>query len=142
MDKPILPDGVISRSVREGLKLRRQLLDDGTPEHEADRIVGQGLKAAWEHSTGRASDAEITGKYLCGKCFDSGWLIVQPSYLERKRLAHLYGDNPQHQDYMAKCEPCPWIDSERRKRREQGGEVEGLVAAGQMTRRRSKFSRF
>lgn len=141
-DKPAIPDGVISRAVRKGLVLRKQLLADGSPEHEADRIVGHALKAAWEHSTKRTSEADTVGHYLCGKCFDSGWVVTQPSYMERKRLTRMYGENPPHQDYMQKCDPCFWLDREREKRRNNGGDSDGIASAGRIKRRSSGFSRF
>lgn len=141
-DRAPKPEGVISKAIREGLALRQQMLADGTPAAEVDRVVGQALKGAWECSTQQVSDADIRGFYRCGKCFDTGWINTEPSYMERQRLVRLYGDNPQYQGYLAKCDPCPWLDEERRKRRQLQGEAdEGLVAAGQ-TKRKSSLTRF
>lgn len=142
MGKPLIPDGLISRAVREGLVKRKALIDAGRTEAEADLLVGQDLKRAWEVSSKQPSTADDTGKYLCGKCFDSGWIVTKPTYWTQIKLKRLYGENPQHQDYMTKCDPCAWIDSERRKRQEQTGEPEGLAAAGMTKRSTSKFSRF
>jgi hypothetical protein len=139
MAKSLIPDGKISRAIREGLALRKRLLADGMPEAEVDAIVGQGLKGAWQDSTKRVGD-ERDWTYRCGKCCDSGWIIVKPSYMEQKRLARLYGDNASHQDYMQACDPCRWREDEREKRRQSGGEFEGLAAAGQ-TKQPRKYLR-
>lgn len=129
MKRPLIPDGLISRAIREGIMLRRKLIDGGMSQADADQIVGQGLKAAWEQSR-KMDCAEDTGYYRCPKCHDSGWLIVKPSYMEQKRIARLYGDDAKTQDYMQKCDPCAWLEHERAQRREKEGEPEGLAAAG------------
>ncbi len=106
--KTLIPDGKISRAVREGLELRAKLLADGVDEAEADRIVGQGLKGAW---LGR----DEPWHYFCEKCKDSGWIIVPPSYWELQRLERMYGEHPQHQDYMQACDPCHWRERQRKR---------------------------
>lgn len=142
MGNPLIPDGLISRAVREGLARRKDLIAEGRTEAEADLLVGRDLKRAWEVSTKQPSAAEDTGHYLCGKCFDSGWIVTKPTYWTQITLKRMYGENPQSQDYMTKCDPCAWIESERRKRQEASGEPEGLAAAGMTKRSKSKFSRF
>lgn len=132
--KSLIPDGLISRAVREGLILRKQLLADGMAEAEADRIVGHALKKAWQTSV--KSEREDPWHYYCAHCKDTGWIIGPPSAQEQQRLQCLYGDNPQHQDYMTKCDPCRWIERERAQRRKLAGIEEGLVAAGQTKRGR------
>jgi hypothetical protein len=131
---PLIPDGKISRAIREGLILRKRLIADGLSPYEADQIVGQGLKGAWAHG-------ERTEPWhsVCERCKDSGWIIVKPSYMEQKRLQRLYGDDPQHQDYMQACDPCRWREQEREKRRQLSGDFEGLAAAGQTKRLTRKY---
>jgi hypothetical protein len=107
--KPLIPDGKISRAVAEGLKLRGELLAGGMAQEEADRIVGQGLKAAW---AGR----DEPWHYYCEKCTDTGWIIEPPGYAARQRLERLYGANAQAQDYMQACDPCHWRDKKRAER--------------------------
>lgn len=138
MGKPLIPDGKISRAIREGLVLRAQLIRDGMDEVEVDRIVGQGLKGAWRQST--QSDRDEPWHSLCRKCNDSGWLIVEPSYMEKQRLVRMYGPDPQYQSYMQACDPCLWREREREKRRQLAGEFEGLAAAGQ-TKQPRKYLR-
>lgn len=111
MKKAFVP-GKISIAVREGLALRAQLLADGVPEVEADHIVGQGLKAVWQQR-------DEPWHYYCLPCKDSGWRIVEPSYMERQRLIRLYGETPQNQNYLQACDPCPWRDLQRAKRTER-----------------------
>lgn len=130
MKRPLVPDGKISRAVREGLILRKQLLADGVPEEEADRIVGQGLKGAWEHKTGRTDPWH----YYCDHCKDTGWRLTRPTYVEMQRLIRLYGEDPQYQPYYVKCEPCKYVDRQREERRQQQGRLEGVAAAGQTKR--------
>ena len=108
-----IPDGKITRAVREGLELRGKLLADGMSQEAADEIVGAGLKAVWQ------SDRAEPWHYYCEKCKDSGMVIVRPSYTEQRRLVQMYGDDPAHQDYMAQCDPCHWRDRERGRRIER-----------------------
>lgn len=138
---PVIPDGLISRAVRQGIAKRRELIDAGTPEPEADRIVGADLKAAWERSS-KAPCEEERGFYVCKACHDSGWIVVTPTYYEQIRLKRVYGENPQTQSHMRKCDPCPYLEREREKRRDSTGELDGLAAAGQTKRKTSKFSKW
>ncbi len=130
-------DGPITRALKEGVKLRRQLLDGGMAEAEADRIVGQGLKAV----LGNPNAERMT--FLCHKCQDSGWLNVEPTEWEMKRLVRLYGPNPQYQPYMQKCDPCRWIDQEREKRRRllNHDDDGGVSGAGRTSRKPKEFFR-
>lgn len=128
---PTRREGPITKALREGLKLRQRLLADGTTEVEADRIVGQGLKAVLENPR------KETWRFLCVACRDTGMVEAQPSEDEMARLIKLYGPNPQYQSYVIPCEPCRWRQREREKRRKLlGDEEEGLVAAGQTKRGR------
>lgn len=107
MKTALIPDGKISRAIREGLDLRGKLLADGMAEEEADRIVGQGLKAAWQDSTGESTRAWF---YYCDRCKDTGWIEVEPNW---PRLRRLYGaDAPRIPDFR-KCDPCRWQNRQR-----------------------------
>lgn len=107
MTTPIIPDGKISRAVREGLELRGKLLADGMDETEADRIVGQGLKAAWQDSVG---NIERSWGFYCNQCQDTGWIEVAPDV---QRLNRLYGANGAAHPFYKKCEPCRWQNRQR-----------------------------
>lgn len=136
MGRPLIPDGKISRAVREGLILRKKLLDGGMDQAEADRIVGQGLKGAWQSGNERTEPWHS----LCRTCNDSGWIIVEPSYVEKQRLTRMYGDPSKCQSYMRACDPCPWREQEREKRQQREGHDEGFAAAGRAPERR-RFQR-
>lgn len=114
--KPILPDGLISRAVREGLELREKLLADGMDIAEADRIVGEGLRAAWIQSTQRFTAGERIWHYYCQRCRDSGWIGVDPDV---PRLQRLYGTDAAMIPDHRKCDPCPWQHKERESRQRQ-----------------------
>lgn len=131
---PTRKEGPITKALKEGLKLRAQLIADGTPEREADRIVGQGLKAVLQNPRPEP------WHFLCERCRDTGFVNVEPSEDERRRLTRLYGPNPQTQGYVEKCEPCRWTQTEREKRRTRDEqEDDSLVAAGQTKRTRRKW---
>lgn len=134
MKRPLIPDGKISRAIREGLLLRKQMIADGTPIEEVDRVVGVALKRAWQDSV--KSDRTDPWRYYCSACKDTGWRHARPTYVEQQRLERLYGDDPQHQGYVVKCDPCPWMEMEREKRRKASGQETGLAAVGQVSRRK------
>lgn len=113
MKSPLIPDGKISRAVRDGLELRTKLLADGMDETEADRIVGQGLKSAWADSIGQSG--RFWG-YYCDRCHDSGWYEIASDV---ERLNRLYGENGAAHPVYAKCDPCRWQTRERENRAEQ-----------------------
>jgi hypothetical protein len=125
-------DGPITTAIRDAMKLRLKLLADGTPEHEADRICGQGLKAVLGNS--RAEP----WRFLCERCKDSGWIDVDPSRAELVRLIELYGPDPKYQGYVMACEPCRWRTREREKRRERFDEDDESFAAAGRTQRRKR----
>lgn len=137
--KPAPKEGPITKALIEAVALRRQLLDDGTPAYEADRIVGQGLKAVLGNSRPE------TWRFYCPTCKDTGWVNVDPSEQEQARLVRMYGENPQHAGYAVKCDPCKWTQMEREKRRKQSGQDfdpdDDLAAAGQ-TKQSRGFKRF
>jgi hypothetical protein len=112
--KTLVLDGKISRAVREGLELRQKLLVDGMPETEADRIIGQGLKAAWGDSIGQ--NTRSPWAYYCYPCKDTGWIEIEP---DRHRLRRLYGEGGHVPAFYRKCEPCHWQDRERDLRAKQ-----------------------
>ena len=125
-------DGPITKALMEAVTLRRELLDSGTPKLEADRIVGEGLRALL------ANPRPEAWRFYCPHCQDTGWITVEPSAEELVRLTRLYGENPQYQGYVVACEPCKWRTMEREKRRRQRGEEHDendFVAAGKTTRR-------
>ncbi len=132
--KSLIPDGKISRGVREGLAMRATLLKMGTPEADVDRQVGQVLKRAWQASL---QSTRTVWHYVCARCKDTGWVNVDPSVEELERLTSLYGPGPPHEGYVIRCEPCLWNQREREKRRrlfEEEGE--GFVTAVQRKRKR------
>lgn len=118
MRRLTIPDGKIHRAVAAAIKMRETLIADGMAEPEVDRVVGEGLKAAWTDSLGGSLPNE-PWYYVCEKCKDNGVIVVQPSYMELKRLTRMYGENPQDQDYMAVCDPCAYRDRERTRRQQE-----------------------
>lgn len=125
-------DGPITKAIRAAVALRQQLLADGMSESEADRICGQGLKGALGNS--RA----IPWRFYCEKCRDSGWMHIEPSPREMERLLRLYGDKPDYQEYIQKCEPCAWIQKQRNERRASGGGDEDDFESAARTRQKSR----
>lgn len=113
MIRSLVPDGKISRAVREGLTLRAKLLADGMEESEADEIIGQGLKGAWGNSIGQSGRV---WHYYCERCKDTGWSEIAP---DAERLDRLYGPGGAAHSAHVKCDPCPWQERERRQRDEQ-----------------------
>ena len=123
--------GEISAALEDAVKLRRQLIDDGTPATEADHIVGQGLKAVL------GAQRADPWRFYCEHCRDTGWINVTPSAEAQARLRKLYGASDQHAGYLVKCEPCKWNDMQRAERRKKSGDAFGeddLLAAGQMNK--------
>lgn len=121
-------DGPITTAIRDAIKLRAQLLAGGTPEHEADRIVGEGLKAVLGHSR------HERWRFYCDICQDRGWVNVPA---EAERMTRVYGPNPQHQPVYRPCDPCRWRHREReQRRRAEGRPEEDFVMAAQVKPRR------
>lgn len=110
MKPSLIPDGKISRAVREGIALREKLLADGMDEQVADTIVGQGLKAAWSDSVGQSGRH---WGYYCNTCRDTGWRMVPG---DEERWKTLYGADAVCPDFARKCEPCNWQNRERELR--------------------------
>lgn len=143
MKKPTPPrtDGEIYKALMDAFEGhgRRQLIEGGTPEHEADRIIGQGLKAVM------GNPRPEPWKFYCERCRDTGWSEVRPSPETEQKLIAMYGSVEQAQPYYVKCEPCKWTQLEREKRRKQAGQEFGeedeFVTAGQVKPKR-KFSQF
>jgi hypothetical protein len=129
--------GEISKALEEGVALRRQLIADGTPRHEADYIVGQGLKAVL------GAQRSEPWRFYCEHCRDTGWITITPPTDEQARLRKLYGDAESHAGYVVKCEPCKWLPLEREKRRQKfgDGDEEDFVTAGK-TKPKRHFSKF
>ena len=123
-------DGPITKAIREAIKLWHELIAGGTSVKETDRIVGLGLKGAL------GNPRPIPWRFYCEKCHDTGWVGIQPSPLTMERLVRLYGDNPQYQDYVEKCEPCAWTQKQRNERRFIEGD-DGFESAGR-TRKGSR----
>ena len=105
-----LPDGKITRAVVAAIAKREKLVAEGMDVEVIDTLIGADLKAVWQASRNEP------WHYYCERCKDSGMIVVQPTYVEQKRLARLYGDNPQYQDYMQPCDPCHWRDMQRANR--------------------------
>ena len=82
----IIPDGIISRAVREAIELRGKLITGGMLEPEADRIVGEGLQAAWVQSTKRFTSGERIWSYYCTRCHDTGWIECLPDMARLRKL--------------------------------------------------------
>jgi hypothetical protein len=136
--KPPDLKGPVSKALEDALTLRQGLIADGTPEHEADYIVGQGLKAVI------GGKREREWQFYCATCKDTGWINIDPAIDEQGRLVKFYGEQPDHHGYVVKCEPCKWTTMQREKRRAQGNEFEDdddPAGAGRMKPQR-KFSRF
>lgn len=113
MKRALVPDGKISRAVRDGLALRDKFIADGMDETEINRIIGEGLKGAWQDSLGQ--QAGRVWRYLCDCCKDTGWSEIAP---DRERLDRLYGDGGAAHPAYVKCDPCPWQNRERERRAE------------------------
>lgn len=141
MKKPEPPkDGPITRALIEAVQIRRQFIDAGMSEEEADYRVGQGLKAVL------GNQRPAPWRFYCERCRDTGWVNVEPSAEELERITKLYGDPNQTQGYVVKCEPlCKWTLLEREKRRKQSGQdfdpEDDLAGAGQ-TKPTRGFKRF
>lgn len=126
-------EGPITKALREAVELRRGLMADGTPEHEADHIVGQGLKAVL------ANPRPEPWHFYCQRCRDTGWINVDPSPQEHARIVAMYGDASHAAGYLSACDPCVWRQREREKRRQQlgidgGGGDDDFVMAGKTKR--------
>lgn len=141
MKKPEPPkQGPITKALFDAIDLRKSFIDGGMSEHEANRRVGQGLKAILGNPRPEG------WKFYCANCHDTGWVNVEPGTAERERLMALYGSETQHQGYVMKCEPCKWTEMEREKRRKQLGQDfsggdDDLALAGQ-TKSKRGFSKF
>lgn len=118
MKKTLVPDGKISRAVREGLELREKMLADGMDELEVDRIVGKGLQAAWGDSIGQSG--RFWG-YYCNECKDTGWIETAPDV---ERIRRLYGEDGACHPFYLKCDPCRWQNSEREVRAKQKADAQ------------------
>lgn len=127
---PLKTDGPITTALKAGIELRAKLIADGTPEHEADHIVGQGLKAVMGNPRNQA------WRFYCERCRDTGMMEVVP---DLERMTKLYGPNPQMQPTYRPCEPCLWRTREREKRRKAAGEPDQDFAAAGHMKPRKKF---
>ena len=130
--------GPITKALEDAVEMRRQILDVGHSNQEVDQLVGQGLKALLGNKRSEP------WRFYCEHCRDTGWINVQPSERELVRLTALYGDNPQYQGYVVKCDPCKWTQMEREKRRKRSSEFDDddLGEAGQVKPKRGGFTRF
>jgi hypothetical protein len=137
--KPPQVDGPITKALVEAVAMRRQMLDAGHPEAEVDYLVGQGLK------TLLGNKRELPWRFLCERCHDTGWSPVRPSSDTEAKLQAMYGTTENSHGYYVKCDPCPWNNREREKRRKLSGQDfdpdDDFVAAGQIKPKRG-FSKF
>lgn len=127
--------GEITKALEDAVALRKALIADGTPEHEADRIAGQGLKAVL------ANPRHERWRFYCEDCRDTGWRTVESA---DPRVGEFYGAGGTAHGHVGKCDPCRWMKLEREKRRQKSGNEFGdddVVGAGQIKPSR-KFSKF
>ena len=133
------PDGPITTALIEAVKMRREMLDAGHLPEYVDHEVGKGLKALL------ANPRPEPWRFLCDRCHDTGWSSVRPSAETEAKLLQMYGSTENSHGYYVKCEPCPWNQREREKRRKQAGQdfdpEDDFVTAGQVKPKR-KMSRF
>lgn len=138
--KPPQQEGPITKALHEAVALRKALIADGTPEHEANQIVGQGLKALL------ANPREAPWKFYCDLCRDTGWISVVLTADEIARHTTMYGAADQVQDTVAPCgQYCRWTQMEREKRRKKAGEEGGdddFASAGMTKKPTRKFAKF
>ena len=139
--KPTQPpvEGPITKALIEAVKMRREMLDAGHLPEYVDHEVGKGLKALLGNTRPEP------WRFYCDRCHDTGWSPVRPSAAEEARLVTMYGTAEESHGYSVKCEPCPWNQQEREKRRKQSGQdfdpEDDFVTAGQVKPKR-KMSRF
>lgn len=128
--------GEITKALEDAIALRKALIADGTPEHEADYIAGQGLKAVLGNTR------HERWRFYCDDCRDTGWRLVET---HDPRVGEFYGSGGSAHGTYVKCDPCRWMQKEREKRAKQSGNEfgdEDFVNAGQTKKPARKFSRF
>lgn len=133
-------DGPITRALIDAVTMRRQMLDAGHLPEYVDREIGKGLKAVLGNK--RADP----WRFFCERCRDTGWSPVRPSPETEAKIEAMYGDKDAQQGYSVKCDPCPYLQREREKRRKQQGQDDfggddDFAAAGQIKPKRS-FKKF
>lgn len=138
--KPPTVDGPITKALLEAVAMRRQMLDAGHLPEYVDHEVGKGLKALL------GNKREEPWRFLCPRCHDTGWSPVRPSVEEEKRLMTMYGSTDNSHGYSVKCEPCPWNQREREKRRQKAGhdgpEDDDFTAAALVKKPSGGFKKF
>ena len=133
-------DGPITKALHEAVRRRAELLKQGLDEFDVDREIGEKLKSVL------GNPRQAPWRFLCERCRDTGWVLVDPSDEEMERLVRLYGPNPKYQDYAVRCDDstCRYIMRERemRRTREQRelGES-GVASAGRLPQKKQKFLR-
>ena len=120
-DQPL--DHRLTRALKEAMRLREELVKDGTPEAEANRIVGHGLYMEFGH--GRQE------LYRCPKCRDTGYTF------RTEDTSRVYGPGSTSQRAYPCDENCAFRVHERQLRQQQfGGTEAGSLTAAGRTRRR------
>jgi hypothetical protein len=135
---PSTADGPIAKALLDAVAMRRQMLDAGHLPEYVDREIGKGLKALL------GNKRPEPWRFYCDRCHDTGWSPVRPSAETEAKLIAMYGTAEEGHGYSVKCDPCPWMQREREKRRLAGQDVGGeddFVTAGQ-TKPKRGFSKF
>jgi hypothetical protein len=119
-DQPF--DHRLTKALKEAMKMRAQLVADGTPDAEANRIVGHGLYMEFGH--GRQT------LYRCPKCHDTGFTF------RTEDTSRTYGSGSVSQRAYPCDELCAFRVHERSMRQQAfgGTDASALSAAGRTRR--------